>query len=102
MTNSRPLGRSCWLASRMPRGWAMPPMKPWPMTSTLICFMIGLLSPLLGLLLRGLRFRLGLGLGFRLRLLGGLLLRRRLFLRGFPGGLRGAVAVDQGVQLVGA
>src|SRR6185436_11027295 len=86
----------------MPRGWAMPPMKPWPMTRTLICFMVGLLPALLALLLGGL-------LGLRFRLLGGLLLRlRSLLLGGLRGRLlgrglgRGAGAVDQHVEFIGA
>src|SRR6185503_11788577 len=103
MTNSTPLGRSCWLASRMPRGWAMPPMNPWPIVRILICFM-SYSSRLL--LLALLRLRLGLRLGLR-RLLGGsLLLGRRLLRDGLRSGLRGllgrAVAVGQGVQPVGA
>src|SRR4029079_1946843 len=105
MTNSRPRGRSCWLASRMPRGWAMPPMNPWPIIRTLIFFMAGLLPPFLRLLRGGLRLGLHLGLRLRNRLLrGGLGLRHGLLGRlggDLGGGLRGA-AVDQGVQVVGA
>src|SRR5262245_9324988 len=43
-TSSMPRGRSCWLASRMARGWAIPPMKPWPMIRTLTFFIAGLLA----------------------------------------------------------
>src|SRR5262245_23583338 len=107
-TSSTPFGRSCWLASRMPREWAMPPMNPCPMTRVLICFMASpvLLPALLGLRLR---LRLDLRLGFRLRdrLLGGRLGLRHRLLGGLRAGLRGSrgllrAAVDQGVQLVGA
>src|SRR5438034_321164 len=47
-TSSIPRGRNCWFASSMARGWAMPPMKPWPMMRTLTFFTFRLpdLSPL--------------------------------------------------------
>src|SRR5947207_3419319 len=61
-TSSIPRGRNCWFASRMARGWAMPPMKPWPMMRTLTFFTFRLLalSPLAApaaLLRRPLRMR---------------------------------------------
>src|SRR5262245_36231295 len=91
-TSSTPRGRSCWLASRMARGWAMPPMKPCPMMRTLTFFIARLLvlAPLsaLAALLR--RRPLGTRpLGARLRGRGRLL-----------GLARRALAGDERVQLV--
>src|SRR5262249_30821756 len=91
-TSSIPRGRSCWFASRMARGWAMPPMKPWPMTRTLTFFIARLLAlaslaapaALLPGLLRG----------------PGLLARLRRSALRLPGPARDALAPDEGVQRI--
>src|SRR5579859_4401532 len=68
MMNSIPRGRSCWFASRMPRGWAMPPMKPCPMVRTLICFIVPYFLPFLAFFFDGLAFAFALGLALVLAL----------------------------------